>query len=107
MLLASSYPRDDFSIMGLRARIKLWPMDLPCHQGVVTEAAVDGRVAVRFGRVLRVVGDIGCSLSLVGQSICLGARLATMCRQLRKKNKMIRNYVELSIRIKKLIHIHI
>jgi hypothetical protein len=41
---------------------------------------VDGRVAIRRGRVLRVVVDVGRRLSLVGQSPCLElrARLATM-----------------------------
>ena len=87
MLLASSRPHDDFSIKGLRDRIKLRPMDLPCHRGVATEPAVDGHVVVRFGRVLRVVADIGRRHPLVDQSICLEweARLATMCRRLRKK----------------------
>ena len=39
------------------------------------------------GRSLRVVGDIRCRLPLVGQRPCLelGARLASMCHQLRKK----------------------
>jgi hypothetical protein len=41
---------------------------------------VDGSVAVRRGRVLRVIVDVGRCLALVGQSPCLelGARLATM-----------------------------
>ena len=80
MLLASSHPHDDFSIKVLGARIKLWPMDFPCHRCVVTEAAVDACVAVCLGPVLRVVVDVGRRLALVGQSISLedGARLATM-----------------------------
>ena len=108
MLLASSRPHDHFSIKVMGARIVLWAMDLPCHRCVSIETAVDGLVTVRRGRVLWVVGDIGRRLALMGQSICheLGARLATMCRQLQKSN-MIRNYVELSVRIKKLIHIPI
>jgi hypothetical protein len=41
---------------------------------------VDGRIAVRQGRVLRVVVDVGRHLALMGQSPCLelGAKLATM-----------------------------
>ena len=87
MLLASSHPHDDFCINGRRAWIELRPMDLCCHQVVLTEAAMDGRIAVRFWRGIRVVGDIGCRLPHVGQSPRLdrGARLASMCRRLRKK----------------------
>ena len=79
MLLASSRPHDDFSINGL--------MNFLCHRGVPTEAAVDACVAVRFGRILRVEGDIGRRLPFVGQTVCLdlGARHTTMCRRLRKK----------------------
>jgi len=71
MLLDSSHPHDDFCINGLRGRIKLRPMDLPCHRVVVTEADVDAWVAVRFGWVLRVVGHIGRRLPLMGQSVHL------------------------------------
>ena len=80
MLLASSRPHDHFSIKVMGARIVLWATDLPCHRCVSFETAVDGLVAVRRGRVLRVVGDVGRRLPLVGQSICheLGAGLATM-----------------------------
>ena len=87
MLLASSRPHDDFSINGLIDRIKLRNMNFLCHGGVPTEAAVDGCVAVHFGRILRVEGDIGRRLSFVGQTVRLdlGARHTTMCRRLRKK----------------------
>ena len=80
MLLASSRPHDDFFINGLRARIKLWPMDLRFHRVVLTKAAVDGRVVVRLRPVLRVIVDVRRRLALVGHSKCLeeGARLATM-----------------------------
>ena len=80
MLLASSRPHDHFSIKVMGARIVLWASDLRCHRCVSFETAVDGLVAVHQGRVLWVVGDIGCRLPLVGQSICheLGAGLATM-----------------------------
>jgi len=87
MLLASSCPHDHFSIKVMGARIVLWAMDHPCHRCVSIEAAVDELVAVRQGRVLWVVGDVGRRLPLMGQSICheLGARLTTMCRRLQKK----------------------
>ena len=80
MLLASSHPHDDFSIKVLGGWIVLWPMNLPCHRRVIIEAAVDARIAVRRGRVLRVEDDVGRRLALMGQSICLqlGDRLATM-----------------------------
>ena len=82
--------------------IKLWPMNFLCHRGVATEAAVDACVAVRFGLILRVEGDIGCRLPFVSQTICLdlGARHTTMCHRLRKKSGMIRNLAELEARIK-------
>jgi hypothetical protein len=55
-------------------------MDIMCHGGVVMKVAVDGRVLVRLGPVIRVVGDVGCRLALMGHSIGQedGARLATM-----------------------------
>ena len=71
MLLASSHPHDDFCINGRRVRIEIRPIDLPCHRGVVIEAAMDTLVAVRFGRVLWVEGDIGRRLPLMGQSVRL------------------------------------
>ena len=103
MLFASSRPHDDFSINGLRNRVKLWPMNFLCHGGIPTEAAVDACVAVHFGQILRVEGDIGHRLHFVRQIICLdlGARLSTMYRTDCEKRKMIRNYAELSVRIKK------
>ena len=84
MLLASSRPHHDFFINGLIDRIKLRPMNILCHRGVPTEAAteavVDSCVAVHFGRILLVEGDIGRRLSFVGQTVCLdlGARHTTM-----------------------------
>jgi hypothetical protein len=55
-------------------------MDLLSHGGVLTEAIVDDGVVVRLGPVIRVVGDVGRRLVLVGQRIRRedGARLATM-----------------------------
>ena len=80
MLLASSHPHHDFSIKILGARIELWPMNLPCHRCVLTDAAVDAGIAVRLGQVLRVEVDVCCRLALFGQNPCLelGARLAIM-----------------------------
>ena len=71
MLLASSHPHDDFCINGRCVRIEIRPIDLPCHRCVVTEAVVDALVDVHFGRVLRVEGDIGRRLPLMGQSVRL------------------------------------
>ena len=68
VFLASSHPHNDFSIKGLGPRIAVWPMDLASHLCVRLDTTVDGRVAVRRGRVVRVVGDIGCRLALAGQS---------------------------------------
>jgi hypothetical protein len=42
MPLASSNPHEDFSINVLGPRIILWHIDLPCHRGVLTVAAVEG-----------------------------------------------------------------
>jgi hypothetical protein len=71
MLLASSHPHDELSIEVLGAQVVLWPMDRPCHLSVLTETALDARVAVRLGRVRWVVVDVGRRLALVGHSICL------------------------------------
>ena len=82
MLLATSHPHDDLSVKVMGARIVLWPMDRPCHLSILTETAMDGRVAVCRRRVIRVVGDVGFCLALVGHGICheLGNRLPTMRR---------------------------
>jgi hypothetical protein len=55
-------------------------MDLLCHGDVLMKAPVDGGVAIRLGPVIRVVGDVGRHLALMGHSISRedGARLATM-----------------------------
>ena len=80
MLLASSRPHDDFLINGLIDRIKLHPMNFLCHRGVPAEVAVDACVVVRFGRILRVEGDIGRRLPFVSKIVCLdlGARHTTI-----------------------------
>ena len=80
MLLASSHPHHDFSIKILGARIELWPINLPCHCYVLTDAAVDAGIAVRLGRVLRVEVDVCDRLALFGHNPCLevGARLVIM-----------------------------
>ena len=80
MPLASSDPHEDISVDVLGPRIVIWPMDLLGHGGVLTESAVDGGVGVRLGPIIRVVGDVGRHLALLGHSIGRedGARLATM-----------------------------
>ena len=72
-----------------------------CQRGVPAEAAVDTCIAVCFERILRVEGDIGRRLPFVGQTVCLdlGARHHHVPPTAGKK--MIRNYAELSVRIKK------
>ena len=67
MFLASSRPHNDFSIKGMGPRIPVWPMDLSSRLCVRLDTTVDGRVAVRRGGVIRVVGDVGCRLALAGQ----------------------------------------
>jgi hypothetical protein len=69
MLLASSNPHEDISVNVLGPRIVIWPMNLLCHRSLLIEAAVDGMLVIRLGPILRVVGDIGCRLTLVGHSI--------------------------------------
>ena len=89
MLLTSTHPHDDLCIKVLGAWVVLWPMDRPCRRCVLTDAGVDARVGVRLGRVLRVVGDAGCRLALVGHTPCLEVRalLATMCLRLRERQQ--------------------
>ena len=89
MPLASSDPHEDISVDVLGPRIVIWPMDLLGHCGVLTESAVDGGVGVRLGPVIRVVGDVGRRLPLVGHGICRerGARRATMCCRLRENQR--------------------
>jgi hypothetical protein len=78
--LASSDPHEDISVDVLGPRIVIWPMDLLCHGSVLMKADVDSGVAIRLGSIIRVVGDVGRRLALVGHSISQedGARLATM-----------------------------
>jgi hypothetical protein len=81
MSLASSDPHEHIGVDLLGPRIVFWAtMDLLRHGGVVMKATVDGGVVVRLGPVIRVVGDIGRCLALVGHSIGRedGGRLATM-----------------------------
>jgi hypothetical protein len=80
MPLASSDPHEDIYVDVLDPRIVFWPMDLLCHGGVLTEAAVDGGVVLRLRPVFWVVDDVGCRLAFVGHSIYRedGARLTTM-----------------------------
>jgi hypothetical protein len=44
MPLASSNPHQDISVDVLSPRIIIWPMDLLCQGGVLTKAAIDGKV---------------------------------------------------------------
>ena len=80
MSLASSDPHEDIGVDLLGPQIVFWAMDLRCHGGVVMKAAVDGGVAVRLMPIIRVVGDVGRRLALMGHSIGRegGARSATM-----------------------------
>jgi hypothetical protein len=80
MSLASSDPREHIGFDLLGARIIFWAMDLLRHGSVVMKAAVDGRVGVGLGPIIRAVGDVGRRLALMGHSIGRedGARPATM-----------------------------
>jgi hypothetical protein len=69
MSLASSDPHEDIGVDLLGARIILWAIDLLCHGGVVMKVVVDDGVVVRLGPVIRVVGDVGRRLALMGHSI--------------------------------------
>jgi hypothetical protein len=78
--LASFDPHEDIGIDLLGPRIVFWAMDLLRYGGVVMKVVVDGGVVVRLGPVIRVVGDVGRRLTLMGHSIGRedGASLATM-----------------------------
>jgi hypothetical protein len=80
MPLASSDPHEGISVNVLDPRIVIWPMDMLCHDSVLTKMVVDGGIAIRLRLVLRVVGDIGRHLALVGHSMRRDdvARLAIM-----------------------------
>jgi hypothetical protein len=80
MPLASSDPHEGISVHVLDPRIVIWPMDMLCHDSVLTKMVVDGGIAIRLRLVLRVVGDIGRHLALVGHSMRRDdvARLAIM-----------------------------
>ena len=104
MLLSLSYPHDHLSIKRRTGRIPLWPMDLPSHLRVHIDPTADGGIAVRLGRVVRVVGGLGRKhLTLVGQrpSHELIALNASIYVGLRKNSKLITNYAELSVTTKK------
>jgi hypothetical protein len=80
MSLASSDPHEHIGVDRLDAQIIIWAMNLLHHGGVVMKAAVDGGVGVGLRSIIRVVGDVGCRLALMGHSIGRegGARLTTM-----------------------------
>jgi hypothetical protein len=69
MSLASSSPHEDIAVDLLGPWIVFWAMDLLRHGGVFMKATVDGGVVVRLGPVIRVVGDVGRRLALMGHSI--------------------------------------
>jgi hypothetical protein len=69
MSLASSDPHEHIGVDLLDARVIFWAMDLLCHGGVVMKAAVDGGVVVGLRPIIRVVGDVGRRLALMGHSI--------------------------------------
>jgi hypothetical protein len=80
MSLASSDPHEHIGVDRLGAGIIVWAMDLLRHGSIVMKAAVDGRIGVGLGPIIRVVGDVGHRLTLMGHNIGRegGARPATM-----------------------------
>jgi hypothetical protein len=78
MHLASSDPHEDISVDVLSPRIVIWPMDLLCHVSVLGGCRQRG--CYTPWAHLRVVGNVGCCLALVGHCVGRedGARLATM-----------------------------
>jgi hypothetical protein len=89
MSLASSDLHEDISVNVLGPWIIIWPMDFLCHGSVLMKEAIDDVVAIRLGPVIRVVGNVGRRLALVGHSISRedGARLATMWRRLQENQR--------------------
>jgi hypothetical protein len=69
MSLASFDPHEHIGVDLLGARIIFWAMDLLRHGSVVMKTAVDGGVAVGLGPIIRVVGDVGRRLALMGHNI--------------------------------------
>ena len=95
MSLASSDPHEHIGVDLLGPRIVFWPMDIMCHGGVVMKAAVDDGVAVRLGLIIRVVGDVGRRLALMGHSIGRedGARPTPCDADCKKTNEIVRNNI--------------
>jgi hypothetical protein len=95
MSLASSDPHEDIRVDLLDARIIFWAMDLLHHGGVVMKAVVDDGVVVRLGPVIRVVGDVGRRLALMGHSIGRedGARPTPCDADCKKTNEIVRNNI--------------
>jgi hypothetical protein len=52
MPLVSSDPHDDIFVDVLGPWIVIWPMDLLCHGGVLTEVSLDSGVVVHLSPVL-------------------------------------------------------
>jgi hypothetical protein len=69
MSLASFDRHEHIGVDLLGARIIFWAMDLLRHGSVVMKTAVDGGVAVGLGPIIRVVGDVGRRLALMGHNI--------------------------------------
>ena len=101
MLLASPRPHGCISTDGLGVGIEVRAMDRMCRITVRADPAMDSGVGVRLKRVIRAVGDGGCRLPLLGQSI--GPQqayfLPKVCAFLQKNKKMIRGYAHTTIRI--------
>jgi hypothetical protein len=70
-------------------------MDLLCHDGVLMKATVDGGVAIRHRPVIRVVGDVGRRLALVGHSIRRedGEGWPSCDAECKKTNEIVRNNI--------------
>ena len=69
MLFASLRPHGCFSTNGFGVGIKVRVMDRMCRITVQVDLAMDSGVGVHLRRVVWAVGDVGCRLPLLGQSI--------------------------------------
>jgi hypothetical protein len=95
MSLASFDPHEHIGVDRLDAGIIIWAMDLLRHGGVVMKATVDGGVGVGLGPVIRVVGDIGRRLALMGHSITEKVEQGwpTCDADCKKTNEIVRNNI--------------
>jgi hypothetical protein len=94
MPLVSSDPHEDISIDVLSPRIVIWPMDLLGHGGVLTEAAIGGKVVVRLGPVLRVIvtSDVALPLWAIAYVEKVEQGWPPCDANYEKTNKMVRNH---------------